>query len=42
MRNIPSTTVRQALLKFIEMDQVETLGEGKATKYRVKINRFLN
>jgi Fic family protein len=33
---IPSTTVRQALLKLIDMDQIETLGEGKATKYRVK------
>lgn len=33
---VPSTTVRQALLKLIEMDQIETLGEGRATKYRVK------
>ena len=33
---IPSPTVRQALLKLIEMNQVEAVGEGKATKYRVK------
>jgi Fic family protein len=36
MTGIASTTVRQALLKLLDMGQIETIGEGKATKYRIK------
>lgn len=33
---IPPPTVRQDLLKSIEINRVEAVEEGKATKYRVK------
>jgi len=33
-----SATVRQALVKLMNMGQVESAGEGGATKYKVKKN----
>jgi len=33
---ISPPTVRQDLLKLIEINQVESVGEGKATKYGVE------
>jgi len=36
LTKVPSGTVRQALVKLIGMEQVEAVGEGRATKYRVK------
>jgi len=33
---ISIATIRQSLAKLLEMDQIEAVGEGRATKYRVK------
>lgn len=39
LTKVPSGTVRQALVKLMDMEQVESVGEGRATKYRVKQGR---